>query len=363
MNFFEQLESRFTSEQPYLEQSQSWREGMRYRYCPERYSITQDQWQHMVRCGELVGQLLEQQYGYSIIEFRLDYVADDNGKLLVTEIQTDDRGLPAIATERNARGQLPQEPFTGIINPFLKALQSLVQKDDPLLLITYPQKEKFYYNGFYDFRELCFAEQLGPQVIIAPQEKISPAPNRNVRLLIAREGLVLNIQPDLVWNFDPNSPITGFPEIQPQVDKSLLERVWSIDTKLSQALRSYIPRTIIPNGVPLAPQDNWILKPISGRWSQGVIIGKKVDQSVWDQQFRRTNGNMVAQEFINPRIDYLWVRTGNNQFGRLPLYSRIEGYYCIGPTGWTLTDILITATSRYPVHGQRESIMTLAQIV
>ena len=353
MNSLEQLESRFTVEQPYLEQSLSWREGMRYRYSPERYLLTQVQWQRMVDCGKVVGQLLELQYGRSIIEFRLDYVADKSGQLFVTEVQTDDRGLPALANERNARGKSPKEPFTGIVKPFLTALRSLTGKNDPLLLITYPQKEKFYYNGFYDFRKLCSAEQLGPQIIVTPQERATSSSNGNMKLPIVMEGLTLNFVPDLVWNLDPNSAITGFPQIQPIVDKGFL---------ITPNLKPYVPQTIIPDDTPLAPKDEWILKPINGRWSRGVIIGKQVDQSLWNQQFQGKNKNIIAQEFIQPRTDYFYVRTGNSQFSRLNLYSRIEGYYCITSTGWQLADVLVTATSQYPVHGRRDAIMTLTQI-
>lgn len=362
MNFFEQSERRFTSEQPYLEQSQSWREGMRYRYCPERYSILQDQWQRMVSCGELVGQLLEQQYDHSIIEFRLDYVADDNGKLLVTEIQTDDRGLPAVTIERNARGIELGQPFLGVAETFLKSLQLYTQVPDPLLLITYPKKERFYYHGFYDFAKICFAQQSGPHIIVTERENIT-VDNQQLRIPIPQEGLNLTLKPDLVWNFS-EQPIPAFKQIQPKITKAILTSIWSSanDNPLAQELKQYVPEVIPLNSPQLSGQkDSWILKPIDGKWSRGIVIGKRVDEIKWDQ-FLQSN-SLIAQRFIQPRIDLLDVRTKNGNFALARMYSRIEGYYCRIESGWELADILVTATPDYPVHGRHDCIMTVAQVI
>lgn len=361
----EKYQQSFAAEQPYLEQSQSWREGMRYHYCPERYPLTQSQLQRMQACGELMGQFLDRQFGrYSVIEFRIDYVSDKNGQLFVAEVQTDDRGLPAVANERNARGFSKREPFTGVISPFLKALKLATKKENPLLLVAYPQNEQFYYNGFYDFRKLCFAEQLGPEVVVAPQEIINQQ-NGTLNIRFSLEGLNLKVKPDLIWDFS-NNPLNGPRSIQPQVTKQLLVDIWYADSPLTQDLRDYVPLaiTVTPAQISILTdvKNSWVIKPLSEKWSKGVIIGKQIDQYTWAQQLQ-ANIPIIVQRFVDPRLDYFQVMAKNGQFYRQAMYSRVEGYYCANESGWTLADTLITATPTYPVHGQRDSIMTLAQIL
>lgn len=358
----ERFQQLFSTEQPYLEQSLSWREGMRYRYSPERYPVTLEQFTKMRDCGRLVGELLNQRFGqYSVIEFRLDYVADISGDIFVTEIQTDDRGLPAVANERNARGFTSQEQLVGVVPAFLEALKLATQTDQPTLLITYPAKEKFYYNGFYDVARMCFAAQAGPQVVVAQQENILSQPSNIIRIKIPREGLTLTLNPDAIWNFG-SYQTPNFKQIQPLIDKSLLETIWSQEQPLNQALRQYIPQTITPNGNPPAPKDSWIIKPVFGRWSRGVTIGKRVEQSTWIKECQ-TQTPIIAQRFINPRIDLFETRNKNGRFSLARMYSRLEGYYCATDTGWTLADVLVTATPDYPVHGKKDCIMTLAQVI
>lgn len=361
MNFFEQSERRFTSEQPYLEQSQSWREGMRYRYCPELYNLTQDQFERMSRCGQLMGIFLNQKVNPSILEFRIDYVCGQDDTLWVTEVQTDDRGLPAVAIERNARGIELGQPFLRVAETFLKSLQLYTQVPDPLLLITYPKKEKFYYHGFYDFAKICFAQQSGPHIIVTERENIT-IDNQQLRIPIPQEGLNLVLNPDLVWNFE--EPIPGFKQIQPKITKAMLTSIWSSvnDNPLAQELKQYVPEVIPPNSPQLSSQkDSWILKPIDGRWSRGIIIGKRVDGKDWNQSLQ--SNSLIAQRFIQPRSDLLDVRTKNGDFALARMYSRIEGYYCRIESGWELADILVTATPDYPVHGRRDCIMTVAQVI
>lgn len=361
----EKYQQIFASQQPYREQSRAWREGMRYGYCPERYHLTKDQLQRMQTCGELVGQLLDQQFGsYSVIEFRIDYIVDVNDQLFVAEVQTDDRGLPAIANERNARGFSKREPFNGIISPFLRALQLATKKENPLLIITYPQKQQLYYNGFSDLAQMCFAAQLGPEVMVVPEETISQQ-SAALTVRFPLEGLNLKTKPDLIWNFSGNS-FDGFRLIQPQTTKQLLVDVWSTDSPLTQDLHQYIPlaTTITPGQIStlINAKDFWVIKPVSEKWSKGVIIGKQVDQYTWAQQLQ-ANIPLIAQRFVHPRTDYFWVATKKGRFTSQSMYSRLEGYYCTTESGWTLADVLVTATPNYPVHGRRDCIMTVAQVI
>src|SRR3989344_24679 len=365
----EKYQQIFAAERPYLEQTKSWCEGMRYRYSPERYPLSQNQVQKMSDCGQLMGQVLDQKFGrYSVIEFRIDYVIDQNRQPWVAEVQTDDRGLPAIANERNARGFIKSERFPGVTSSFLEPLQITTKKDYPVLLITYPQQEQFYYNGFFDFAQMCFAAQMGPQILIAPQETISPKGNV-LKIRFNLEGLDLTVQPDLIWDFGNNpddNPLEGLRSIQPQTTKQLLVDIWSTNSPLTQNLRKYVPPTVTVTpgqaSTLIDAKDSWVIKPVSEKWSKGVTIGRQVDQSTWTQRLQ-ANIPLVAQRFVDPHLDYFWVATKNGQFARQSMYSRIEGYYCATESSWTLADVLVTATPNYPVHGRRDCIMTVAQVI
>ena len=172
------------------------------------------------------------------------------------------------------------------------------------------------------------------------------------------EGVVLQIKPDLIWNFS-SDPLPGR-VIQPMVNKQVLLDAWRSEDPLYRQLREFIPeaRPIDFEGMKDEKND-WILKPLDGKWSRGITIGPQVSEDKWRKALRREEG-LIAQRYIPPRTDWLTVRKKKSTYSTYseePLYSRVEGYYCRTPQGWKLVDVLATCTPDIPVHGKRDCIM------
>ena len=154
------------------------------------------------------------------------------------------------------------------------------------------------------------------------------------------EGVVLQIKPDLIWNFS-SDPLPGR-VIQPMVNKQVLLDAWRSEDPLYRQLREFIPeaRPIDFEGMKDEKND-WILKPLDGKWSRGITIGPQVSEDKWRKALRREEG-LIAQRYIPPRTDWLTVRKKKSTYSTYseePLYSRVEGYYCRTPQGLSLIHI------------------------
>lgn len=360
-------EDQYIRELPYLEQTCSWREGMRYIYSPDCFPIKNREFQSMVQAGRDVGEILNL-ISPRIIEFRLDFIGSFSGNLFITEVQTDDRGLPAIAIARNARGSTQENFLPGAVPSFIKAIKTLAQANDPKLAIVYPQKERFYYAGFYDLSRICQAFCPEAEIFTLSDQAILDISDKRI---IARfpDGSTGEIPIDFLWDL---SETTGNQSslIQPRITKAILLEIWNdqssrLTPELKTKLRKVVPQTCLPEKPEVIQNKNkWILKPVEGRWSQGVIFGEKVTQEQWEKAVEESKTNScLAQKFIKPRNDWVLVRDKNGVYYQEALVARIEGYYFKTESGWILADILATLTENLPVHGKRDCVMIPGKII
>lgn len=344
---------------PYLEQTKSWKEGMKYLYSPDCYPIIRKQYKRLNDLGPLAGLFLEQQNPNSkFIEFRLDLVKDFQDNLWVTELQTDDRGLPAITSARNAKGYFNSTDLLPGVSPTLAAsLSELAGKNDFSLLITFPEEERFYYSGFYDLRSYLLAENPKSEIVVTSKKDLT-FQGEIARINIPYAGLISYTNPDLIWDF--TQEIRSSKIIQPMITKQFLLDVWNKDNPTALALRNFIPKAMQPIEIILKDKNGYIIKPITGKWSKGVVIGQWT--SIWDWKQVLSSPNVLAQEYISSPSEIFSVRIKNGNLVQRPFYSRIEGYYVKSSGNWKLADILATCTPTIPVHGQRECIMIPAII-
>ncbi len=352
---FRKLNLLKESEFPYLEQTRSWKEGMKYKYSPESYAVTREQYENLKAYGILMGDFLERRFGKNkIIEYRIDYVVDQKANLWATEVQTDDRGLPAMAIARNAKGIKQPDLLPGVCNQLALTLKLLKRKDNPSLLMIYPEEEYFYYAGLNDTAYIL--QDLGVEAIPIPREKIQRQSETNYALQFPNTGKILKMAPDFVWDFANFENTQN--AIQPIVDKQTLVDIWSKKIP-PRGLRGFIPETKCAYDFDvLYNRSNWVLKPVSGRWSQGVAFGINCLQTQWESTIK-SNKNLIAQRFIKPRNEVFFVQDGKiDSFSLQDWVTRLEGYYVLDPDrGWVLTDILATCTKELPVHGKRDCIM------
>ncbi len=346
----EKFESRYRTEQPYLEQTRQWQDTMRYQYSPENYLVKKEQLQDLGECGNLVAELLKEKFGDRVLCFRIDYVTDRKGKLFMTEVQTDDRGFPAMAIARNARGRT--SAFPGVIEPFMKNMQTTANKKDPDLLISFPDEEAFYYSGFYDVGKMLWSVNPRATVVVSPRSMLSAKDNQ---VLVSNNRRSFCMEPDLIWDFSQTLTIPG-KNIQPVVNKQSLLDVWQKDSSLNRELRQFIPETMQTDNLRVClGKDQWVLKPIDGRWSKGVVFGENTQQTVWEQSLREPN--ILAQRYINPRREMYYTRRKNGNYIPFGYFTRVEGYYSTNSEETKLADVLVTATYDMPVHGKRDCIM------
>jgi hypothetical protein len=357
---FANFEHLFFAEYPYLEQTDSWKVGMKYRYSPETYPLTLDQYESMKKSGVLLGQYLIESGYDNLLEFRVDYIKDRNGKLLLTEIQADDRGLPAVVIARNARGT-NKNTFPGIEEPLINAVKNVSGNNKVDILITYPDREYFYYAGFNDLARIINARRSGVNIIPCAISNIKKGENTN-KIIIPLEGLSFFIKPDLVWDFS-NSCIVNAKYIQPMINKDILIKIWTDESPLAQKLRQFTPFTTSPlNKNVVRNKDTWVLKPIEGRWSRGVTFGFQENDAEWKRLVSESSENLVAQRFISPATEAFYSRRKPNYYTYDSYYSRVEGYYILTDGEWVLADVLATCTAELPVHGKRNCIMIPAEI-
>lgn len=359
---FELQESQFQTEYPYLTQSFSWREGMRYKYCPQSYPLIGSQVDLMAQAGKLVGKYLQTAYkNLGIIEFRIDFVSDANGGLYITEVQTDDRGLPAMAIARNSRGKLQPEIFPGVSASFCQSLREYSGNSRPSLLISYPDQEYFYYSSFYDLARLCWGEDPDVDITVEPISAIEVLGKDSVRIKNKGDKSSLIMQPTLTWDFSGKLP-EEFDKIQSPVDKQLLIDVWSKPfDSTKKSLQYFIPEVTRPQLLNLADDKRkWIIKPINGRWSKGVILGYKASTLEWASVLGKDD-HLLAQRFIQPVPEVFEVRNDKGDYSNQIMFSRVEGYYCLLNSNWRLVDVLATCTPDLPVHGRRDCIMIPGQ--
>lgn len=349
---------RFKEEYPYLEQTFSFKSGMRYRYSPDSYPILPNQLQQLKKAGLLIGNYLDaKKLGKSIIEFRIDFTAAAAGDLFINEVQTDDRGLPTMAIARNARGTIQPDIFPGVVIPLVRNIQKIVGSSTPKLLITYTEKEKFYYTPFYDLARLCWAEKPEIDIFVTPCEYICQRSNK-IRVAYLKKDLTLDFKPDIIWDF--TSTLDGYCQvIQQPVDKNLLIDIWRENSCLSLKLRQYVPQSMPSRELDSSDDKNqWVLKPISGKWSRGIMFGIKTDQITWRKALK--GENLLAQRLVPPVPEVFLtreVKAGKVIYLEQVMYSRIEGYYARTDNDWNLVDVLATCTPDIPVHGKRDCIM------
>ncbi len=348
----ELVELQYQQEYPYLEQTLSWREGMRYRYSPDQYPLTLRQANAMREAGCLVGIFLQNEYGNKFAEFRLDFVQNEQRELFITEIQTDDRGLPAIANVRNSKGESPD--FPGIVPSFIEGLKIITRKNDPSLVVIFPEEEYFYYTGFYDFARIANTYDPDIALSIFPDSAIHYSGDA---VVASQNGAFITMRPDLIWDF---TNMNG--DFQPLVTKQPLVDIWRSSSSLACELRQFIPYTTLPDKAEVkALKKDWILKPIAGRWSKGVVLGFREDEVDWKKSCETPD--LIAQRYILPYSECFNYRNSRGNFEKGAFFARIEGYYTLTSKGFNLVDILVTCTPEVPVHGRRDCIMIPARII
>lgn len=355
----ERFQNQYIAEQLFIAQSFPYAEGMRYLFSPDSYPITNRQYVDMVDCGIRFGRYLDFVYPGSILEFRLDFVKNLSDNLFVTEVQTDDRGLPAMAIARNSRGNLQPDLLPGAIESVVDAFKQKAQANDPLITLIYPASERFYYAGFYDVARICKAIDPNTTLTVISDNEIVSVNNNQITTI--ENGSYFTMQPDFCWNF-ANINLGEIEQIQPAVTKDILLDAWAKDIPILSELRDYIPRVVLPNDPEVVnDKDQWIIKPINGRWSQGIVIGRKTEQQEWERITSLGNG-LIAQRFIVPPLETFKVKTKNDNYEDKSFYSRVEGYYVKIDGKWILADILATCTPDLPVHGKRDCIMIPGEI-
>lgn len=346
---FGKFEAQYRSETPYVEQSASWKAGMRYRYSPDRFVLNERDFNSMKEAGQVIGSELDRKYPGQMFEFRIDYVRSYNDSLLyITEVQTDDRGIPAVANTRNAVG--PGERFPGVVKTFGEELQRRTERKQQTLLILYPQEEEFYYAGFLDYANLLRGNFEDMEVVTARKEQIEIVGTDTIELTPPLSGLTVRYSPSYTWDFS-DSTSDQLTTIQPAINKDIL-----LDLT-QQGLDIPLPTTVLPCQEIQRNKDTWILKPIDGRWSEGVVIGQETTQADWVRAIEIPG--IIAQRYIQPSSDSYYVRKAEYDFQLKRMFSRVEGYYVKNSKtdSWKLADVLATCTPDYPVHGKRECIM------
>lgn len=357
------FEETYQCIQPFIEQTQRWKVGMRYLFCPEYWQITTREVKSLEKIGKTVGRVLQKE-AQSPIGFRVDYIQDFDENYWITEVQTDDRGLPEMSILRNAYGS--NGDFVGVAGSFLESVQKKFPNCKNVGII-FPDKEFFYYAPFYDFALMCRGEVEKPNIcILRESEIIKPT-------LCFKAGkypydvVEIEVVYDFTQKFNDKSKSCFSP-----VGKDLLVKLIAASQNTiyplsdRETLKSCVPPTFseIPrNGT---KKDNWVIKPIDGRWSKGVTFGQFTDDQKWRNAEEQVHsGKAVIQQFVMPKTEWFRVRTVKNNVASYPesaFLLRVEGYYFFDGKEYRLADIMITGTQNLPVHGRRDCIMVPAKI-
>jgi len=355
-------EDHYQAIYPYIAQTTRWREGMRYRFCPEMWQVTTSELDSYGDIGIAVGDYLLRT-GNNPTGFRLDFVQDMDGNPWITEVQTDDRGMPEMAILRNAYGAHKFLP--GVVPGFIEAVRTKFG-DVEDILVAYPKEDTFYYQPYLDFANIIRVEA-------ALNDKPMNVFVRSNSCILDTSGTFKTLgftdyTPDVVYDFTGN--------IDPEmcctlpVDKSILLDMLSAsaDGKCKTNFACVIPQTYsyeMPDTV-IADKDNWIVKPTRGRWSQGVVFGENVSVSNWQLALSEVqNGSAVVQRLIRSnRFGYPTRRSSKSKskvsYPEHEYFLRVEGYYYLSNSGYKLADMMITGTQNQPVHGKRDCIMVPA---
>lgn len=358
-NPYQEFKERFFEEEKYISQTSEWKSGMRYNYSPDNYPISREQLTQLEIIGPVIGELLEKSFPKdTFVEFRIDFVNNrPDNRFYVTEIQTDDRGLPAMANVRNVRSTTGQEKFPGVTKALASSLKDLSGKAVSSLLIVFPEEESFYYSNMADFAQLLAAE--GIETIPVSDNLIANGNKGEIRVRVPYDNIYFAIKPDFIWNFSTKT-LQGSNAIQPAVDKALM---------IDQINMEFIPKTIPINkntkrGL-LVCKDDWVIKPISGRWSKGVLFGNTMSSKEWETEVEKNSGTAIAQQFIPPKKERFYVRGKNGDFTLKSLFARVEGYYVKNQKtdAWEIADVMATCTEKLPVHGKRDCIMIPGEVV
>lgn len=341
----ENFEQLYQAIQPYIEQTERWRAGMKYRFCPEMFPLNPNQLERIKEIGSTIGQFFEQLCGFTPIGFRLDLIQDEKDNLWVNEIQTDDRGLPEMSILRNAYGSTIL--LEGVVPLFLNAIriQYPLAKS---VIIVFPDDERYYYASTYDFARLCRGYDPTLEVWAVPKSETSG------KLYNTGDGKDIR-SADVAYDY--TGEITQC--FQPVTKKLLAD--------LSEMSVKSIPETTF-NTQRVKRQEEWVIKPVEGRWSQGVIFGINASNSEWKSAIENVRkGFAVAQRFIFPKVNWLPVRTENRDGVTYPqegFFLRLEGYFFLSEEKkYELADIMVTGREELPVHGQRDCIMVPAKLV
>lgn len=357
----ESFENQYQEELPYIEQSASWMAGMTYRWSPNNYSLSPRQVDSITECGSMLGKYLDQKY-QNVLEFRIDFIPNEEGSLFVSEVQTDDRGFPAMANTENVRR--PELDFPGITESFAKSLKEASGKKDASLVIVFPDDEFFYYAGYFDIARLLWCSNEKLETVVVPKSCISETSRTQLSVNIKIEGCRLNVEPDFVWDF--SNTLNTSKGIQPPVTKQLMVDIWSQESPLTKSLRPFVPETrVLPDLEVEDDKNNWVIKPVDGKWSEGIIFGASTKMEVWRRAVSERNGDLIAQRFVRPQKQLFDIRKmfkAEPLYKQEELYARVEGYFTKNSDDWLLSNILATCTQEIPVHGSRDCIMIPGEI-
>lgn len=382
----QELEKKSQEILPFVEQTAYFRGGMRQQFTPEQFNLKPSLVEQFHEAGNVIQDFLGE-----IVEikstsfpapdqFRIDFILDENNQLKIAEIQPDDRGLPPAAIFRNAYG--PDRLLPGVIPVYIEKNTS---ESNSLVAIVVPRSQQFYYQGFKDFCQIARASTR-KEIWLAYPDQITP--NAKKLFLKANPSKPITaIQLFLGPNREENSAIEqlsstssnfGIQIINPPSplfeSKLPLALAWSAEFEntssiLAKKIRKFIPSTyIIDSDTGFQKQlkkerDNWVIKPISGAWSQGVNIGWCLGRAEWNLAVDQATQNpetQIAQQFVWARPQQFPVRKKAGVFSPQDFYLRVEGYYFTLNGETKLADILVTGRPELPVHGRRDCIMTPA---
>jgi hypothetical protein len=373
------LESQYQQIWPYIEQTNRFKAGMRYRFCPELYPIETGQVNFLRRVGSRIGELWQEASRKTPLGFRIDFLQRTDGNLFISEVQTDDRGLPEMAILRNAFGL---SGFNGVTAGMVRALES-AYPEAQTLLFAYPNNEAFYYSAFPDLTKLLNFEARAMQ-----GKKLNFVAVAGSKLTDDQGGYQTGDyrnpvdRADLVYDFTG----TILPNLNCVVpaDKMFIRDLSKLALRGDSVLAGAVPFTCMfePPKIAYTAKENFVIKPVNGRWSRGLLIGSETSANDWAQGLRQVeNGKAVLQSYIEPARIPFRVRTESKLMEKADgikreiteisyplemLYTRLEAYYCFDGRpekgGFNLADVMVTARPEYPVKGMRDCIMVPANL-
>ncbi len=354
---------------PYIEQTNRYMQGMRYRFSPEMLAVEDGQLAFLQQVGERVGRQWELQSGKPPLGFRIDFLQATDGRLLISEVQTDDRGLPEMAVIRNAYGESGLE---GVVAGMVKAMGA-AYPDARTMLFAYPDSEEFYYSAFPDLARLLNFEARAVQgldlnFVVKPGSQLTDN-NGGFRTGDYRNP---EATADIVYDF--SGKVSKSVNCVVQADKMFIRDLSGLARKGDPILAAAVPFTTMfdPPRIAYTAKENFVIKPVNGRWSRGLLIGNTTSESDWLRGLKEVElGNAVLQSYVEPAQIPFRVRSERQTTEKIDgrkqevtavsypverLYTRVEAYYAFDG-GYSLADVMVTARPGYPVKGMRDCIM------